>query len=320
MHFCRAVTFRSTTDGKTKTDIIEFPRGTKGIFLMDYLHGRYCILRTDAKTEPSTPPPTAATLPATVTSGAADSTNAQLNSTTAASNENGTPVTTEATSSATPGDGASGETGATTTTTVAASTTNTTNSTASGSERAADEGSACFPSAALVELRNGQTVPMADLRIGHVVKTGRDAYSPIFAFTHRIKDGSRKFIKIHTSSGHIISATSGHFIYANEFLTAAGSVRPGDTVTLGCGGFSYVTRVETVKRAGLYNPQTVHGDIVVDGVLASTYTTAVEPGVAHAVLTPLRAIYQLFGLSTRLLETGSETFRQALPKCLPVVA
>ena len=62
------------------------------------------------------------------------------------------------------------------------------------------------------------------------------------------------------------------------------------------GGVGRVTGVDVVERVGLYNPQTVAGDIFVDGVLASTYTTAVEPELAHALLTPLRAAFRAMGV------------------------
>ncbi len=46
--------------------------------------------------------------------------------------------------------------------------------------------------------------------------------------------------------------------------------------------------VDTVWERGLYNPQTAAGDIVVDGFVASTYTTFASPRAAHALLAPLR--------------------------------
>jgi hypothetical protein len=70
--------------------------------------------------------------------------------------------------------------------------------------------------------------------------------------------------------------------------------------------------VSKVLATGLYNPQTLQGDVVVDNVRASTYTTAVEPAFAHAVLTPLRAAYSALGFSTASLEAGS-----ALDRMLP---
>ena len=57
---------------------------------------------------------------------------------------------------------------------------------------------------------------------------------------------------------------------------------------------------------GLYNPHTKEGTLLVAtgsgaSILASPYTTAIEPNVAHAALAPLRCASWLFGVSfTRL--------------------
>ena len=60
---------------------------------------------------------------------------------------------------------------------------------------------------------------------------------------------------------------------------------------------SRVTNPFPLRRArGLYNPHTLHGDVVVDGVLTSTYTGVVHPALAHALLAPLRQLYSA-GLS-----------------------
>ena len=50
--------------------------------------------------------------------------------------------------------------------------------------------------------------------------------------------------------------------------------------------------VRSARKTGLYNPHTLHGDIVVDGVLTSTYTAAFSPTLAHVALAPLRALYR----------------------------
>jgi hypothetical protein len=44
-------------------------------------------------------------------------------------------------------------------------------------------------------------------------------------------------------------------------------------------------------KAGLFNPNTLHGDVVVNGVLTSTYTDSLAPSLWHAALWPLRGIY-----------------------------
>jgi Hint module len=103
----------------------------------------------------------------------------------------------------------------------------------------------------------------------------------------------------------VLRVTSGHFLYVNGDLAAAGNIVVGDTVALGRRGLDVITHVSTVWSRGLYNPQTIHGDVVVDGVCASTYTTAVSPAFAHAVLAPALATYQLIGWATSALDDGS---------------
>lgn len=41
-------------------------------------------------------------------------------------------------------------------------------------------------------------------------------------------------------------------------------------------------------------PATIHGDLVVNGFVTSTYTTAIEPIVAYGNLAPLRGTCRLF--------------------------
>ena len=57
---------------------------------------------------------------------------------------------------------------------------------------------------------------------------------------------------------------------------------------------THTWQVTRVVAEGLYNPQTMHGDIVVDGVLASVYTAAVAPALVrlHMISSPARVITQ----------------------------
>lgn len=179
--------------------------------------------------------------------------------------------------------------------------------------------SSCFPADATVELEGGAPVRMDALRVGDRVHVGGGAFSDVFMFTHKVADFAGDFVEIATAGGAVVRATAGHFMYVNGGLAAAGTVAAGDSVELGRGGADVVARVSTVASTGLYNPQTVQGDVVVDGVRASTYTTAVEPAVAHAALAPARAVYAAFGWSTSVLDEGS-SWAAALPSGGAVVA
>lgn len=180
-----------------------------------------------------------------------------------------------------------------------------------------EEESKCFPAFASVQMLSGNTKRMDELEIGDAVRVSATEFSPIFMFTHKYSQVVSSFVELRTGSGHHLSVTSGHFLYVNGKLSPASSIRVGDTVNVqtGLSGFfesSSVVAVTKAQREGLFNPQTIHGDIVVDGVLSSTYTTAVEPVVAHGLLAPLRTIYTLFGVSTRVFESTPSFSRSSL--------
>lgn len=152
--------------------------------------------------------------------------------------------------------------------------------------------SKCFPSSALVTLSSGQRIPMRDLATGDNVAVGGGLTSTVFMHTHKDHSTGSAFVTLRTASGHVLTATAGHYIYVNGALAPASSAAVGDELTLASGAHSAVVEVGESVEDGLYNPQTLHGDIVVDGVLASTYTTAVEPALANALLAPARALYR----------------------------
>lgn len=165
----------------------------------------------------------------------------------------------------------------------------------------------CFPAEATVELLSGKRIRMDELSIGDHVRVGAgdNAFAAVFMFTHKTADSLSDFVRLEVVSGATLSATAGHLIYANGKLTPAGYIRIGDELTLENGEHSKVSAINFISMKGLYNPQTTHGDVVVGGILASTYTTAVEEKTAHACISPLRAAYKWLGTYTGLLENGS---------------
>jgi hypothetical protein len=155
---------------------------------------------------------------------------------------------------------------------------------------------------------------MDELRVGDRVRVAKDAFSDVFLFTHKIQSATAAFVFIQTTSEHSISMTPGHYVYANgTSLVPAASVRVGDELTLASGARSTVVSISAVVHAGVYNPQTLHGDIVVDEIVASTYTTAVSPVLGHASLSPLRALYSALGVTTGLLNDGADHAVHLLP-------
>lgn len=151
----------------------------------------------------------------------------------------------------------------------------------------------CFPAEATVELRNGSRKRMDQLQIGDEVLVAPRIFAPVFMWTHR--DDSIVFdaVQIVTASQHSLVLSPGHFIYINGVAVPAVSTKVGDLVILGDWKSSRVVAVQIVHAKGLYNPHTMYGDIVVDGIQASTFTTAIDHHAAHALLAPLRLAHRM---------------------------
>lgn len=156
---------------------------------------------------------------------------------------------------------------------------------------------ACFPADARVQLRNGGVIAMRELRVSDHVAVGNGQYSPVFGFSHRDPTAIASFVSLQLQSGTRLRVTRTHYVYANGRAVLARDVRVGDWMRLMNATESRVIAVNAScpQRAGLFNPQTLHGDIVVDGVVVSTFTAALLKGAAHPLLTPLRAVYRTCG-------------------------
>lgn len=153
----------------------------------------------------------------------------------------------------------------------------------------------CFPAEARVTLENGQDIRIDALKPGQYVSVGAGKFSRVYGFSHDDAHALSQFVVLSTESGHTLCATSGHFVYVNGLPTTMSHAVVGDDLTLYDGKTSKIVSTEVKLMQGLYNPQTADGNIVVDGVLATTFTTAVQPAFANAALLPLRVLQRLLG-------------------------
>lgn len=168
-----------------------------------------------------------------------------------------------------------------------------------------DDSPACFPGSATVYVEGRGQVNMDKLKLGDRVLGGDGQFTNVFMFTHKLQDIKKNFVTLSTLSGKTLSLTKGHYITVNGAFVAAEEVQVGSTVTLADGTIDSVERISSATLRGLYNPQTIRGDIVVDGILCSTYTTAIEPNLAHAILAPFRAMFSSYGMTSTAFESGA---------------
>ena len=166
----------------------------------------------------------------------------------------------------------------------------------------------CFPRDVTAQLENGDMVSISSLSVGDCVWVSKTEFSWVFMFTHKMGNVRRSFFKICTSKSHMLRLTTGHYLYVNGKLAAAHTVRVGDTLQLASGRFISVSKVTMKEGYGLYNPQTVHEAIIFNNIRASTYITGVQPRFSHALLTPLRALYNSYSFVTGAFNHGICTF------------
>ena len=192
----------------------------------------------------------------------------------------------------------------------------------------ADDGAECFPGDSQVTLQDGTSIAMRDLEVGDSVLVSNEGntrkYSKVFMFTHRVDDGlSRAYTKIVTDAGPELVVTKGHYLYVNGHLAAAETVRRGDTLQMignSNNDSSKTVIVSEVKciqsKEGLFNPQTLSGDVVVNNIKASTFTRAVQPKLAHALLAPFRLAFSWLGvdITGSLIEKGGRGLEKLLPQ------
>lgn len=159
--------------------------------------------------------------------------------------------------------------------------------------RSSQQPKMCFPNGSLVQLFNGSVIFMSSLQVGDRVRTGKDSYSAVFMFTHKSTIELSEFVVLATSSGHTIELSGGHYIETDGVMKTARNVQVGDTLRLENQQISSVIHIEKAMRKGLHNPQTLDGNIVVNGIVASTFTEAITGPTALSVLTPIRAVYRM---------------------------
>lgn len=175
------------------------------------------------------------------------------------------------------------------------------------------DGYTCFPGYVSVELEDGSMKNMSKVIIGDKIRVGSNKYSEIFMFSHKHSDLVHSFLKISTANSEVI-LTSGNYLYVNGILLAANNVVVGDSIELASGDFEMVTNVTVERGKGLYNLQTVEGDIIVNNVRTSTYTISVQSVMVPRLLEPFRALYNQFGLALNILENGMESAAFMLQK------
>lgn len=170
----------------------------------------------------------------------------------------------------------------------------------------------CFPSSAQVRTPQGARV-VSSVSVGDTLLTSQ-GFAPVFLQGHQNALAVSQMVKLVTASNHTLTLTPNHYLpLASGTYVSAGRVSLGDellvqsdgcAVPMGCLTPSTVVAVSRVEESGLWNPFTTTGDLVVNGVLASSHSDWFLEGsprltedsivrVYQAVLSPVRMLYAI---------------------------
>lgn len=161
-------------------------------------------------------------------------------------------------------------------------------------EVGADGSSTCFPASARVMVGHGEWRRMDEIKVGDKVMDGNGNLTEVFMFTHRDALKKYKFLQFRFEEGDALTLTSSHYVYlGNGKMRAAEEIRNGDTLATPKESGKEVVSIENVWDIGLFNPHTLTGDLVVEGIRTTCYTTAIQPRLAHGLLAPLRFVWRI---------------------------
>lgn len=146
----------------------------------------------------------------------------------------------------------------------------------------------CFPVDTKV-MSEGFSVPIQNAKIGMLLLSSRGP-SPFFLQGHADADATTSMMEIDTLSNHSVKASFDHYFpLVSGTHLAAKSLSLGDELWVQHSGSmvpSPIVGIRVVVARGLFNPYTVAGDIVVNGILASSHSSwfLEETGMSDATI------------------------------------
>ncbi|XP_062871103.1 desert hedgehog protein [Trichomycterus rosablanca] len=169
----------------------------------------------------------------------------------------------------------------------------------------------CFSASGLVTVAAGLQKPVSHLQPGDSVlalsESGNMIFSRVLLFIHLDSKRRFDFLILSTEDGQQLALTANHLIFMaasyklnhHEYSACfASRVRRGAYVLIsGKDGRTHPSKIVSVmqeERIGVYAPLTEHGNLFVDGVLASSYASIEDHRLAHWAFGPVRIMFKLF--------------------------
>lgn len=164
----------------------------------------------------------------------------------------------------------------------------------------------CFAGSALVQTKCNGSKEISTVRINDEILVfdddGHLFYDKVYIILHANAKEEVLYVRIATKQGKILFISPYHALPVGEIGKdiPAKDVVVGDAIFTINHGFltlDIVTSVSYKLCKGAFCPVTMNGNIVVNEVAASCYTTFVNPSLTHFTLLPFRVMYKYFPCS-----------------------
>ena len=123
---------------------------------------------------------------------------------------------------------------------------------------------------------------MDALKIGDSVQIADGTFSKVYSFGHKASTQRTKYLQVFSASmdkGRPLEISPEHLIYTHDAskntwkLVPAGDLNAGDSLLSANNRPSTILWIREVERNGAYAPLTMSGNLLVNGVLASSYVS-----------------------------------------------
>jgi len=142
----------------------------------------------------------------------------------------------------------------------------------------------CFSSKSKVYLENGTTTTIDQLKPGDSVLSTNEKfdliYTKVFRISHHDPYDTIEYIQITTDTGQVIELSANHYLYVDRCcdintLVLASKVKINSFLFTIFPRLSRtaVVGIERITRTGAYNVHVLSGTIIVNGLIASHFTT-----------------------------------------------
>lgn len=169
----------------------------------------------------------------------------------------------------------------------------------------------CFSTMSSVEIKDQGVVSISQVKVGDYVKSSNGDFTQVYGLGHFDPDFESEFLQLYFAisnnqsdvkayNAEPLEVTSKHLLFVErsgrQYPVRASDVVIGDKLS-----DKIVASIGKVTRRGLYSPLTQSGDIVVSGIVASTYVDLLDytlgfdqHTLGHAVFAPQRMFCSYF--------------------------